>query len=169
MKQWHMSARAPKRSAAAQHTHEISDDRWPIAPSERAFVDLQVRLRLAAEARHGKRQDRRRLRKNRTEAQRATAARMRLSDASLVDVGARRHIIQMLRRFGARAVVLMTSPERTGLVGVLSSDVMLAGGKGQGQRRRYRPKQICDGEKPSPPSSLWSRQATHLIPTCFRI
>jgi hypothetical protein len=102
-------------------------------------------------------EDRRSLRKNGTEAQRATAARMRVSGASLGDVGAYRHIIQRLRRFGARAVVLMASPERTGLAGVLSSDVTLADGKGKGQRRRHRPKQICDGEKPSPPSSLWLR------------
>lgn len=149
-----------KRSAAAQHSNGDSDDRWPIAPSARAFVDLQSRLELAAEARHRELQDRRGLRRNRTEAQRATATRMPVTAASLVDVSAHRHVV--LRRFSARVVMLMASHERIGVLGMLSNDIAQACSKGQGQRRGYRPKQICDGEKPCPPSSFWSRQATHL-------
>jgi hypothetical protein len=83
--------------------------------------------------------------------------------ASLVDVGADRHVEQMLRRFSARVVMLMASHERFGLFGMLSNDTAQACGKGQGQRRGHRPKQICDGEKPCPLSSLWSRHAKHLI------
>lgn len=160
-KQWRMSVRTPKQSAAAQYSNGISGDRWPIAPSERAFVDLQGWLGIAAEARRSKLKHRRRLRRNGTEAQRATAARMRMAAASLVDTDARRHIVQMCR-FNTRAVVLMTSPTRIGLFGMVSNDITLADGKGHSQGRGYRPKQICDGEKPSPPSSLWSRQAAHL-------
>jgi hypothetical protein len=163
MKQWHMSVRAPKRSAAAQHSNGDSDDRWPIAPSACAFVDFQSRLGLAAEARHRELQDRRGLRRNGTEAQRATATRMPLTAAPLVDVGVHRHVEQMLRRFSTRVVVLMASHERTGLLGMLSNDIARACGKGQG--RGHRPKQKCHGEKPCPPSSLWSRQATHLATT----
>jgi hypothetical protein len=161
MKQWHMSVRTPKRSAAAQYSNGISGDRWPIASSDRAFVDLQVQLGIAAEARQSELEDRLRLRRNGTQAQRAAAARMRMADTSLIDIDARRHIVQMCR-FNARAVVLMTSPTRIGLFGIVSNDIPWADAKGHGQGRGYRPKQICDGEKPSPPSSLRSRQAAHL-------
>jgi hypothetical protein len=161
MKQWHVSVRTPKRSAAAQYSNGISGDRWPIAPSDRAFVDLQVRLGIAAEARRSELEDRRRLRTNGTEAQRAAATRMRMADAASVETDARRHIVQMYP-FNIRAVVLMTSPTRIGLFGMVSNNITLADCKGHSQGRGYRPKQICDGEKPSQPSSLRSRQAAHL-------
>ena len=160
MKQWRVSVRTPKRGAAAQYSNGISGDRWPIALSDRIFVDLQVWFGIAAEPRHSELEDRLRLRSNGTDAQRAAAARMRMADASLIDIDARGHIVHMCR-FNARAVVLMTSPTRIGLFGMVSNAIMLADAKGHGQGRGCRPKQIGDGEKPSPPSSLRSRQATH--------
>lgn len=85
---------------------------------------------------------------------------MRMVDASLIDIDAHRHIVHMCR-FNGRAVVLMTSPTRAGLFSLVSKDITLADGRGHSQGRGYRPKQIGDGEKPSPPSSLRSRQANH--------
>lgn len=80
---------------------------------------------------------------------------MRMADASLIAIDARRHIVQMCR-FNARVVVLKTSPTRIELFGMVSHDIRLADGKGHGQGRGYRPKQIGDGEKPSPRSALRS-------------
>lgn len=168
MKQWHTGVRTPKRSAAAQHSNGISGDRWPIAPGERAFVDLQGWPGIAAEARRSGLEHRRRLRRNGTEAQRATAARMRMAVASLVNIDACRHIVQRCR-LNARAAVLMTSSARIGPFGMASNDITLAEAKGHGQGRGYRPKQIGDGEKPSPPSALRSRQATHRTTNLLRI
>lgn len=84
---------------------------------------------------------------------------MRMADASLIDIDAHRHIVHMCRFNGC--AVLMTSPTRIGLFGMVSNAITLADAKGHGQGRGYRPKQIGDGKKPSPPSSLRSRQATH--------
>lgn len=168
MKQWHASVRTPKRSAAAQYSNGISGDRWPIAFSDRIFIDFQVWFGIAAEARHSELEDRLRLRRNGTEAQRAAAARMPTVDASLIDIDARRHIVHMCR-FNARAVVLMTSPRRIGLLGMVSNDIVLADGGGHSQGRGYRPKQIGGGEKPSPPSSLRSCQAYHRTTNMLQI
>ena len=129
MKQWRVSVRTPKRGAAAQYSNGISGDRWPIALSDRTFVDLQVWFGIAAEPRHSELEDRLRLRRNGTDAQRAAAARMRMADASLIDIDARGHIVHMCR-FNARAVVLMTSPTRIGLFGMVSNDITLADGRG---------------------------------------
>lgn len=152
--------RTPKRSAAAQYSNAISGDRWPIAFSDGIFIDFQVWFGIAAEARHGELEDRLRSRRNGAEAQRATAARMSMADASLIDIDALRHIVHMCR-FNARAVVLMTSPRRIGLFCMVSNHIVLADGGGHSQGRGYQPKQIGGGEKPSPPSSLRSRQAYH--------
>ena len=160
-KQWRTRARAPRRGAQQLgYSNGISGDRWPIAPSERAFVDLQGWLGIAAEARRSELEHRRGLRRNGTEAQRATAARIRMAGASLVNIDAR-HIVQMYPS-NIHAVVLMTSPTRIGLFGMVNNDITLADSDGRSKGRGYRSKQICDGEKPSQPSSLQSRQAAHL-------
>ena len=79
-----------------------------------------------------------------------------MADAALVNIGARCHIVQT-HRFEARAVVLRTFSARIGWFGVLNNDIKLADSKRHGHGRGYRAKQICDGEKPSQPSSTQSR------------
>ena len=78
-----------------------------------------------------------------------------MSDATLVNIGARCHIVQT-HRF-ARAVVLRTFAARIGRFVVLNTDSKLADSKRHGHGGGYRPKQICDGEEPSQPSSTQSR------------
>lgn len=156
--------RAQTWSDAVRSSGAISGDGGPVVTAERTRVADHIRLRFTARMRHDELRNRGSLRRHGAEAQhRAAAGGMPVARPALIVVAIPGHRNVMRMHSGTFIVrVLMR-----GLIGrMLALNRCIQSGRDR-KRRCHRGKQICDGDKPSPPPSPWLSQANHLCTHCL--